>query len=214
MRRPFDERVSHISCWLAETGKALQPDRGQAERFLRLLDPEVDSFSFRTYSDTPYTRIPGSDPLECAIHGSLAQRYAELPALNRAGAAVSVTVNAGNGRGRRVEDMVRVRALFVDDDDPEGRPLPLVPDPDITVQSSPGRYHHYWMVRGLALEEFCPAQARLAGRYSTDRRVCALNQAMALPGFWRRKRVAEPYQTRLVRVRRDKGISARKGADR
>ena len=104
--------------------------------------------------------------------------------------------------------MVRVRALFVDDDDPEGRTLSLEPEPDITVQSSPGRYHHYWRVLGLALEAFAPAQVRLANRYGTDRRVCALNQAMTLPGFWRRKRLGVPYRTRLVRLRSDTGGSA------
>ena len=203
MRRPFDAQVRHIARWIAETGSKLQPDRAQAQRFLRLLDPDAGCFSFRSFSDTPYTRIPGSDPLERAIHGPLERCWAELAALNRAGAAICVTINATNGRGRRPRDIVRVRALFVDDDDPGSRAVPLAPPPDITVESSPGRYHHYWLVRELALEEFVPAQVRLANRYGCDRKVCALNQAMVLPGFWRRKSVGVVHQTRLLRVRRD-----------
>ncbi len=203
MHRPFDTRVSHIARWIAETGKRVLPDRAQARRFLRLLDPDAALFSFRTFSDTPYTRIPGSDPLERAIHGSLERCWAELTALNRAGAAICVTINATNGHGRRPRDVTRVRALFVDDDDPGSRAVLLSPPPDITVESSPGRYHHFWLVRDLVLEEFVPAQVRLANRYGTDRKVCSPNQAMALPGFWRRKSVGVVHQTRLLPVRRD-----------
>ena len=201
MRRPFDTRVSHIACWIAETGMELQPDREQARRFLHLLDPDAGFFSFRTFSDTPYTRIRGGDPLERAIHAPLERCWAELTALNRAGAGVAVTINAGNGRGRRVEDIVRIRALFVDDDDPGARTLPLQPEPDITVQSSPGRFHHYWLTAGLPLDGFVPAQKGLARRFGTDPKVWVLNQAMALPGFWRRKRVGSPHQVRLLRGR-------------
>ena len=167
------------------------------------MDPEAGFFSFRTFSDTPYTRIPGGDPLERAIHGSLERCWAELVVLNRAGAAVCVTINATNGRGRSPWDIVRVRALFVDDDDPGSFTVPLSPPPDLEVESSPGRYHHYWLARELALEEFVPAQMRLAKRYGTDLKVCALNQAMALPGFWRRKSVGSLHQARLLRARSD-----------
>lgn len=203
MRRPFDAQVSHIARWIAESGSRLQPDLAQAQYFLRLLDPEAGFFSFRTFSDTPYTRIPGSDPLERAIHGPPGRCWAELAALNQAGAAICVTVNATNGRGREPRDIERVRALFLDDDDPASRAVRLSPPADITVETSPGRYHHYWLVRELALEEFIPAQVRLANRCGGDRKVCALNQAMALPGFWRRKSVGGTHQTRLLRVRRE-----------
>ncbi len=203
MRRPFDAQVSHIARWIAESGGRLQPDREQAWRFLRLLDADADFFSFRTFSDTPYTRIPGGDPLERAIHGPLERCWTELAVLNRAGAAICVTINATNGRGRGPRDIVRVRAQFVDDDDPGVRTLPLSPPPAITVESSPGRYHHYWLVRELAPEEFVSAQVRLANRYGGDRKACAQNQAMALPGFWRRKSLRAVHQVRLLRVRRD-----------
>ena len=199
MRRPFDTRVTHITRWIAESGKALQPDRSQVERFLHMLDPGAHFFSFRTFSDTPYTRLPGRDPLERAIHAPLERCWDELVALNQEGAAVAVTVNASNGRGRGVMDIVRIRALFLDDDDPGARTLPLEPPPGITVESSPGRYHHYWLVQGLAPEDFVSAQRGVADRYGGDARACALNQAMALPGFWRRKRLGWPYQVRLLR---------------
>ena len=40
---------------------------------------------------------------------------------------------------------------------------------------------------------YVDALRRLAARYGGDDRVCALNQAMQLPGFWRRKRGRPPH---------------------
>jgi hypothetical protein len=200
LRRPFDPRVTHIAAWLAQRGGSLHPDRKQADRFLRALDPDAGFFSFRTFSETPYTRLPGRDPLERAIHGSLASCWDELVALNRAGAAISVTVNATNGKGRAPGDIVRVRALFVDDDHPERRPDGLLPRAHISVQSSPGRFHHYWRVRDVSPQAFRRLQCRLAERFGTDHRVSAPNQSMALPGFWRRKSALAEDMTRLQAV--------------
>ncbi len=199
-RRPFDTHTAHVAAWLAETGKGLLPDPDQAERFLRALDPRAAFFSFRSYSDTPYTRLPGRDPLEHSIHGSLSDCWGELVDLNRRGAAIAVTINATSGLGRDAEHIERVRALFVDDDQPERRrgdfPLP----PHIRVRSSPGRFHAYWLVRGLPLNEFKGLQRRLAECFRTDHRICVLNQVMTIPGFWRRKQVSRCSQAELLSV--------------
>jgi len=197
MRRPFDRQVGHVALWLEERGRELEPDPVQARRFLELLDPDADFFSFRTFSETPYTRVPGGDPLERSIHAPFEQCWDELVGLNRAGAAVAVTINATNGRGRKIDDILRVRALFLDLDRPELCTKPLAPEPDISVESSPGRFHHYWLTSGMPPAEFVPAQRALARRYGGDHKVCALNQAMALPGFWRRKALGTVSQTRL-----------------
>ncbi len=199
-RRPFDSQTAHVADWLAETGTGLQPDREPAERFLRALDPGAEFFSFRTFSDTPYSRVPGKDPLEHAIHGSLQACWARLVELNRRGAAIAVTINATDGRARSVPHIQRVRALFVDDDRPDpARPVfPLAPH--ILVRSSPGRYHRYWLVRGVSRQSFTGLQAQLARFYNADLKVCALNHAMGVPGFWRRKRATVWRLTRLLSV--------------
>lgn len=199
-RHLFDRRIGHVAAWLKETGKRLGPDRGQAERFLRLLDANAAFFSFRTFSDTPYTREPGRDPLERAIHGTLDTCWDSLTELNRAGASISVTVNATNRQGRAPGDIVCIRALFVDDDRPDRRSggFPLLPH--ITIASSPGRFHHYWLTRTCGLQDFGAYQRRLAAVYATDHKVCALNQSMALPGFWRRKNTRTWFQTTILMV--------------
>lgn len=192
MRVRPDIRVAHVAEWVEQQGRALNQNFTQAERFLWALDPGATSFSFRTFSDTPYTRQPGWDPLEQAIHGSLADSWQELVELNRKGAAVSVTINRTNGEGREITDIEQVRALFLDDDNPaqtlDRFPLP----PHIQVLTSPGHYHHYWLVRELPLYRFSELQSQLAQRYGGDNRVMALNQSMQLPGVWRRKNLTRP----------------------
>jgi hypothetical protein len=112
--------------------------------------------------------------------------------LNRKGAAVSVTINRTNGEGREITDIEQVRALFLDDDNPaqtlDRFPLPA----HIQVLTSPGHYHHYWLVRDLPLSRFSELQSQLAQRYGGDNRVMALNQSMQLPGVWRRKNLTRP----------------------
>jgi len=194
-----DPCLSHVASWIACSGQALLPDRQEAERFLLQLDAEADFFSFRTFSDTPYTRLRGSDPLEQDLHGSLEACWPELVRLNRAGAAVAVTINETDGRGRGVEHIRRVRALFLDDDrgGPPGR---FDVPPHFLVMTSQGHCHLYWRVESVEPARFGDYQHRLASRYGGDSRVFALNQAMQIPGFWRRKQATRPHQSRLGQV--------------
>lgn len=110
-----------------------------------------------------------------------------------------MTINHTNGEGRKSSDIDQVRAVFIDDDgggDPGRFPL----QPHIWVETSPGHYHYYWLVQGLPLQHFSTCQQQLAIGYQGDTRVQALNQAMQLPGFWRRKRVAQPRFPRILNI--------------
>ncbi|MEW8560507.1 MAG: DNA-primase RepB domain-containing protein [Candidatus Thiodiazotropha sp.] len=201
MKRLFtrDPNTSHIACWIDLQGRELQADRDESERFLMRLDPRASYFSFRTFSDTGYTRVRTGDPLQREVHGTLDACWHRLVALNRQGAVIAVTINHGNGRGRRSADIRRVRALFLDDDrgtDPGRFPL----KPHIRVETSAGHNHFYWLVEGLPLQQFASCQQRLAERYQGDTRVQALNQAMQLPGFWRRKRITHPRLPRVSEI--------------
>jgi hypothetical protein len=187
-----DRHLSHVALWIRQAAEALEPDRTMAETFLRQLDSEARYFSFRTFSDSAYTLRTGVDPLERALHGTLDACWQKLLSLNRAGAAVAVTINQTNGRGRAKDDIQRVRALFLDDDgnvDERDFALP----PHLRVITSTGHNHYYWRVTGIEPSRFRSLQRRLAQRYGGDNRVFALNQAMQLPGFWRRKQMTKPH---------------------
>ena len=191
----------------------LTPDRDEAERFLKALDPAPDAgFTLQTFDDNKERKKKRAeanklrkkegkkelkDPFATIRHGTLAEHYDLLVGLNAKGAGIYVTVNETNGKGREKTDVTRVRAVFAELD---GAPITPVIDlntsplqPHIISESSPGRYHAYWRVKDVPLEEFEPLQKAIAARYGGDSVVCDLSRVMRLPGFIHRK--GEPFRS-------------------
>jgi hypothetical protein len=179
-------------------GEAGDPPRHvditQAKRFLECLDPIAQSFSFQTFDDDSERK---SEKLAKVRHGTLGRHAYELIQLNKAGAGVFVTVNETNGTGRKAENITRVRAVFVDLD---GSPLQPVMrhnlEPHIVVESSPEKWHCYWLIDGLYLEDFRAVQLELIKLFDADPVVHDLPRVMRLPGFIHRK--ASPFRSRIV----------------
>ncbi|MEJ2622310.1 MAG: DNA-primase RepB domain-containing protein [Candidatus Thiodiazotropha sp.] len=198
-RYKTDPYVAHLVPWILQSGRELKANRKQAETFLKALDGDHLQFSFRTFSDSAYTRRGVLDPLEKALHGTLSSCWERLVRLSDEGAAITVTINQTNGIGRRVKDICRVRAIFIDDD-LGGDEQRFTVQPHIRVETSPNHFHYYWRVESLPLNDFQHCQQSLAKRYQGDSRVQALNQAMQLPGFWRRKRLTSPRLSRVMAI--------------
>lgn len=127
---------------------------------------------------------------------------AELDALNRRGAGVFLTINEANGRGRKIADITRVRSYFADFDGaalPHGWPL----DPCLLVETSPGKYHAYWILQpdevvpldNTAYNRQQEAIARAVGSQPDDCK--GLNRPMRMPGFWHQK--GTPFLSRVVK---------------
>jgi len=84
-------------------------DREAARRFLHLLDPAAQDFTFQTFHD----RHNGLD-----LDGSLARNTpdrAEVLRLYKRGAGVYVTVNETDLTGRKRENIKRIRAIWQED---------------------------------------------------------------------------------------------------
>jgi hypothetical protein len=175
------------------------PDRDHAldaaARFLCILDPNASGFTFQTLDDD---NKRGSRQLRRVIHGSLGECAARLVKLNRQGAGIFVCINQTTLCDRRIrENIVRVRAVFVDLD---GAPLePVLAyhiEPHLIIETSPGKFHAYWFVSGLPLDEFYAVQKALAERFGGDPSVCDLPRVMRLSGFYHCKR--EPFLVRAI----------------
>ena len=82
----------------------LTMDRSAAERFLQLLDPTTDRFTFQTFVDAK----GGSKKLARILHGTLDELWDELVRLNNAGAGIYVTVNETDFKGRTKKNILRV----------------------------------------------------------------------------------------------------------
>ena len=194
------------------------PDRNEAERFLKALDPSTDRFTFQTFDDNEERKerrkeTGEKDPFAKIKHGSLAQHWYTLVKLNEQGAGIFITVNATDFKGRSADNINRIRSVFADLD---GALLePVIAEgalrPHIITETSPGRWHTYWRIvqREVATDEkaidgkitpeqFSAVQRAIAARYGGDSVVQDLPRVMRLPGFIHRK--AEPFQSRVVEI--------------
>src|ERR687892_348276 len=178
----------------------LEPDLDHARRFLTLLDEDADGFTFQTATDAKPADKPKPDPL--ARHVNLAPNNLTMLARRNAEhrAAVWVCINATDGRGRKRENVTRVRAVFLDGDGQVAldQLLSFTLEPHIVVESSPGHYQAYWLVDGLAHEQFEGVQRRIAKTFGDADSIIDLCRVMRVPGFWHQKDPTRPFQVRIA----------------
>jgi len=164
-------------------------DLAMAARFLTALTGEDDPVvTFQTFDDDDKRK---SRRLVRVIHARLGDCCGDLYDLNNEGAGVFVTVNRTDLKGREAENVVALRALFIDHDWKDGDLLQAIAlPPSIVVASGNGRHYYWRLIDGEALDRFTDAQRRLIAFYGSDRKPKDLPRVMRLPGFFHRK--AEP----------------------
>jgi RecA-family ATPase len=177
----------------------LNVDVDQAWRFLAMLDPEAGDFTFQTFDDRDVPEIEKKNGLAKVI------TTADLKPLldkHNDGAGVYVTVNLTDGRGRKTENIKHVRAVWQEDDNGRGGPFPI--EPSIVVESSPGRFHRYWLVadewpvdeQGHA--DFDAVLNRMVKSYGSDNGAKGVARVLRVPGFLHRKDPAQPHMVRIA----------------
>ncbi len=173
---------------------ALTPDRAEAEHFLTLLDETAERFTFQTFSDQK--PAPNPDPLAKTKSGTLAQCFNWLAGMNAKGAGIFVTVNETDGKGRKRENITRIRAVWQECDHGDEPPLPA--EPHVEVESSPGRFHRYLLVDGMPLDQFEPTQLRLVDDFRSDPNAKDRARVLRLPGFFHLKDPSRPHRVQIV----------------
>lgn len=172
---------------------AIAPDIRVASAFLTSLDEDSDAWTFQTFDDGKQAR----KHLIRQFHGTLDTHQDALAELNAEGAGVFVTVNETDGRGRKKENITRVRALFVDLD---GAPLgPVQADanpPHLIVETSPRRFHAYWRVSDCPVDECELALKGMIAKFGADPACSDRSRVMRIPGFFHQK--AEPRMVRIL----------------
>ncbi len=155
---------------------------------------EGEEVTFQTFDDKKKDR-----PLARIIHGDIDNCLDTLNSLNKQGAGIYWMVNRGDGRGRKKENVLCVRAVFIDLDGTSPEPAFNAPlQAHAIIESSPGKYHFYWLVDDLEINEFTPLQEALAEKFNSDPSVKDVPRVMRIPGFYHNK--AEPFLTRIVEM--------------
>jgi len=173
--------------------QSLQPDLDAARRFLEILDETAETFVFQTFDDLKSRK---DKRLAAKFFGHLDQCTVSLLRLQRRGAGVFVTVNETDGKGRKLENITRIRAIWHEEDTPCGKEFPL--EPHMIVESSPGKFHRYWLVDGLEKDRFAGVMERMIRDYGSDPNVKDIARVLRVPGFFHQKDPARPFQVRLV----------------
>lgn len=171
------------------------PDFEEAERFLTALDETAEAFTFQSFDDDKARK---DRHMAVILSGPFDRHRDNLARFNSHGAGIFVTVNETDGRGRKLENIQRIRAIWHEDDHGQARDFPL--QPHITVESSPGKYHRYWLVDGLSLEQFRGVMNTLVRVHGSDPNAKDPARVLRLPGFLHLKDAAHPWRVRLADV--------------
>ena len=155
----------------------------EAHAFLKRLDPTAETFTFQTFDDHKTRR---DKRLVSVIHGTLEASWETLARLNQRGAGIFVTINRTDGKRRTIANITDVRAVWAELD--EGWPESLPLEPSLVVESSPDRWHAYWLADGMSAEDDAGVMARLVSDYGSDPNAADLARVLRLPGFYNRKR--------------------------
>ena len=129
------------------------------------------------------------------LHGTIEEHLKTLTKLNKKGAGIFFCPNETNLKGRTTKHITKVRAVFIDLD---GYPLPkkFELQPHMIVETSPKKYHCYWLCEGIPLISFSLFQQALAFKFNADSKVKDLPRVMRVAGFYHHKR--KPYPVKII----------------
>lgn len=155
--------------------------------------PETVRVHWQTFDDRPEktNKAWGKYAGFNEIHGRLRDA-------NEAGSGIYVTVNETDGNGRKIENIVGLRAYWADMDGVEVDLESLPLQPSMVVQSKNGK-HFYWLSYGdVTFEDHRKMQARIAAALGSDPSVIDPSRVLRVPGFYHRK--GEPFMVSLLQT--------------
>ena len=176
-----------------------------AERFLsRLRTTENDTnYLFCCYPDPP--DLKGNTSIPGGVYGNIRQYEDKLIRYNESLYGVYVTVNKTESKSRKKDDIVLARAIWQEDDG-DGKEIKL--PPSFTVETSPNKYHRYWIIDGgtTDFERWQMIMDVMVNQYGSDPNAKDLCRVMRLPGF---NHVKDPSNPFLVHILNGTGPSYR-----
>tara|TARA_R100000773_G_C4214440_1_gene113386 strand:+ start:685 stop:1515 length:831 start_codon:yes stop_codon:yes gene_type:complete len=165
-----------------------QPFFSTEHMYYKFLSTFGEQHTFQTFCDKGKNK-----KLIKQFHGSIKNFFHDIAKLNLLGAGVFFTVNETNLLGRTSQHIRKVRSVFIDLD---GVPLPkgFELQPHLIVNTSPGKYHCYWLVSNMPLESFSLYQEALAKKFNSDPKVKDLPRVMRVAGFFHNKKDKYPIK--------------------
>ncbi|MCP4996419.1 MAG: AAA family ATPase [Gammaproteobacteria bacterium] len=168
----------------------MTPNFEQAQHHLNLLDWSADQFTFQTFDDNKKRK---DRSLARVLNGTLEEHWSELCWYSERGAGVFITVNKTDLKGRTADNVIKARCMFQEDDG-DGKPLPL--EPNFVIETSPGKHHRYLLTSTDNFDEWSQVQQRLVNDYGSDPNAKDKSRVLRLAGFPHQK--GDPHMVQIV----------------
>ncbi len=169
-------------------------DYNIAEQFLKALDPDAEKFCFQSIHDKKDKALP--------VQHLTIKELKQLSRKVESGYGTFVSINPiADGERRTKGNVVAVRAVYADDDVRRSEPrTDFKLKPSIIVESSPGKYHYYWLClsngKALSIDQGEGIKKAIAREYETDAEgVKGPNRVLRVAGYIHQK--DEPFQSNL-----------------
>lgn len=124
------------------------------------------------------------------FRGTLAQLWDTLNKYNQNGYGIFCNINALDGNGRELGNIAYIRTHVVDLDNTMTaqanyeKAAVSYPSPHFAVQTSPGKFHVYWLVEPYQGNDFYTIhQRKFRQLYDGDRNVIDATRVLRVPGF-------------------------------
>lgn len=178
------------------TGQSPHPQKSAfAIEFLAMLGRE--QFEFRAIPETPAAKKAVKQMLRRV--GAFHQLKHWLRQRNDEGYGVFVQINDADGNGFESKNIIAAPCLFADFD---GAPLEnlyrLALRPHMIIETSAGKFHAYWRIGDLPIDQFTALQARLIRIMESDPVVKDKARIMRLPGFLHQKDPERPHLVSII----------------
>lgn len=168
------------------SGASLLPNIAMAFCHLSYLDPHASEFFFVGIDDAKKGR-----PIKVWGNVSFTAVQSELVTYNQEGYGIYVTVNEIDHSGSRKESNVtRIRSIFEDNDTVGAAPVSYTIQPSFEVESSPGKFHRYWLNSdSVSMNEFKEMAKSLVRTCGSDPACKDPPRVLRLAGFYHRKKI-------------------------
>ena len=156
------------------------------KKFLKRLDSKAEHFIISAFDDK---KKEGSLPKQKYLTASeIKSNFGLMNSDNSYG--LFVAINEFTGSKRRNNEFKRARAVFCEFDAKGDIPSFPIP-PNIVVNSSPGKFHFYWITTTSDLEQWNAVQQTIVEQYGGDKNARDASRVLRLPGFYHNK--AKPF---------------------
>ena len=173
----------------------------ETEAFLSLFGGKEHLFRVFPDKDEDKTKEKAPKLTKTFKKQTFSSVQAELMAYNSKGSGIFFTVNEATGPADA--DVISISAVFLDLD---GSPLDNIEAatirPHAIIQTSDGRWHVYWLVYGISVNEFKAYQQEIARIYGGDSTISNPGRVMRLPGFNHMKH-EPPFLSTIVEINPD-----------